>query len=1051
MKKISVLFFLLIYILQADFLLAQGIKVTGKVTDEEGAPIPGVTVLIKGTTFGTQTDVSGNYSLQTSNREQLIVFSFIGFQKLELKANDSGVLNVSMKPDVRMLDEVVSIGYGTVKKSDLTGSVTSIKAEDLKKTPAANLDQALQGRAAGVTVNANSGQPGASAVVRIRGIGTVNDSSPIYVVDGVILSDISFLSPNDIESTEILKDASATAIYGSRGANGVILVNTKKGKSGKTTISFDTYAGVQNRWNKLDLMKSKEFVEKIIEIGRLPGDGSDELINSSEKAYYDQYGFNRWLAAYRIGNTSPYYPVIRSTANPNGINYSAIETEWQDEVFNKNASIQNYYLSVDGGSEKSNYSMSSSYFDQDGTIIGSNFKRLTIRINSGHQLRNWLKIGQNLTFASSEGRNAMNNNASPGASVLSAALAMAPWDPTHYPEGSVNRYGKDLGGQISASSNFENATNPFSMVNNSFPSDKNERIVGDIYLEIKPIKGLTLRSDVSIDMNNNRNKLYKTKYIYSDYDKMDKNFLSSSMGRSAVLRFENILTYSKEIKKHSFSLMGGQVTEEYNYYSIGGSGASILNPVNTNWYLSQTTEDRTPSSDGVARTRMFSLLGRAQYSYASKYLATINFRADGSSKFQESPYGYFPSAALAWRISEEDWMKNSASVIDQLKLRIGYGQIGNEKIGSDNFILKMFNTGPTFVDYVLGVNQQLAGGATILTYVNKGGKWERTEQWNAGVDFGLYQSKLSGTVDLFVRNTKDMLLSVKAPAHIGNRYDPVANVGTVQNKGAEITLTYQNTRMLATKPFYYNITGNVSFIKNELTALNGGQRVFGTYTLSDEGLPLFSLWGYQYEGIYSKNENALDYLTGYSASEIAYHAGDARYTDLNKDGLIDDKDQTKIGNPFPWLTYGLNLSANWKNFDTQIFFQGVYGNQIFNAVRFRTEGDGLQSTLSTSMRDLWNPETNKNGSIPNPIKAVNKFASSRLIESGAYFRLKNVQIGYTLPTTIKGIDRCRLYLAGSNLLTFTKYTGYDPEVGSGVDFGNYPQSRTIMIGANINF
>ncbi|TZF86008.1 TonB-dependent receptor (plasmid) [Pedobacter sp. BS3] len=1035
MKKITLLVSGL-FLLQTA--IAQQLHIAGSVTaSDDKQPLSGVSVKVKGSAQGTVTDINGKYTIPVKQGRTL-VFSSVGFKEQEKTIHTEGIINIVLEPDIQMLDQVIAIGYGTMKKSDVTGAVTSIKAEQLQRTPAAGLDQALQGRAAGVTVNANSGQPGAPAVVRIRGIGTVNDSSPIYVVDGIILSDISFLSPNDIESTEILKDASATAIYGSRGANGVILVTTKKGKTGKATISVDAYTGIQNRWNKLELMKSKEFAKTIIDLNRV----------QSQIDYYNQYGFNRWLNAYRLGS-SPYYPLIKSSSNPDGLNYAGIETDWQDEVFNPNALIQNYYLSVDGGNDKSSYSFSSSYFNQQGTIIGSNYNRLTIRFNSAHQVKNWLKVGQNLSFVPSYGRNAMNNNASPGASILSAALAMAPWDPTHYPAGSRNLNGKDLSGQISASSNFKNVTNPFSMVEHSHPSDKNERLIGDAFVEITPIKGLLFRSDVSLDLSNSRNRLFKDAYQYSDYDQSTKNFLSSSMTRNSTLRFENTLTYTRDIGKHSFSVMGGQTTEEYNYYTIGGSGASILNPESTNWYLSQTTEDRTYSSDGVARTRMFSLLGRLHYSYNNRYLATFNFRADASSKFPENLWGYFPSTALAWRISDESWMKN-IPVIDYLKLRVGWGQIGNEKIGSDNFTLKMFNTGPTFVDYVLGSDQQLANGATILTYVNKGGRWERTEQLDAGIDFGLFKSKFSGTIDLFQRDTKDMLLSVKAPAYVGNRYDAIANVGTVRNKGIELTLTYQNKATLGTKLLNYAITGNASVIKNELTALNGGQKIYGTYTLSDQGLPLFSLWGYEYEGIYKTDQEALAYLYGYDASSISYHAGDAKYKDLNGDGKIDDADKTKIGNPFPWLTYGLNLSADWNRFDVQVFFQGVYGNQLFNAVRMRTEGTGLEATLSTSMRNAWTPD-NSGGDIPNPYSSVNQFASTRFVESGAYLRLKNVQIGYTLPASIKGINRCRIYLAASNLLTFTKYTGYDPEIGSGVDFGNYPQARTVMLGANINF
>lgn len=1023
---------LLINFFLFQFAYSQNMQVNGNIKSEEGETLPGVTVLVKGTNIGTISDFDGNFSINIA-KGQTLVFSYIGFKTIEKVIKTEAILNILMESDAQMLDEVVAIGYGTMKKSDLTGSIASVAASDLQKTPASGLDQALQGRAAGVTVNANSGQPGAAAEVRIRGIGTVNNSAPIYVVDGVIVDDISFLSPSDIESTEILKDASSTAIYGSRGANGVILVTTKKGSSeGRINVSLNAYVGFQNRWNKLDLMKSKEFAETLIDLNNV----------ASEKKYYEENGFNEWLKAYRLGN-SEYYP--------SNLDYSTIETDWQDEVFKRNAMIQNYHVSVDGGNEKSNFSMSGSYFTQDGTIIGSDYNRVTLRVNSSHKVNKWLKVGENLSFMSSYGRNAMNNNSSPGASILSAAIAMAPWDPTYYPEGSVNSAGKDLSGQISASSNFKNVVNPYSMVYNSVPSDKTERWVGDLSLELTPVKGLVFRSDVSLDLTNIRSREFKYAYEYSAYDKAEKNFISSSMSRASNVIVENILTYSKEIGKHSFSIMGGQTTEEYNYYSIGGSGSSILNPVESNWYLSQATEDQVKASDSASRVRRLSLLSRLHYGYDNKYLVTINFRADASSKFIENIWGYFPSTAFAWRISEEDWMKKFSSLSD-LKLRVGWGQIGNDQINNDSFVLSMFNTGPTFVDYVLGQNQALASGATILTYVNNGGKWETTEQLNLGLDFGLMNNKLVGTIDVFRRDTKDMLMSVTAPAHVGNRYAAVANVGTVRNQGLELTLNYRNK----ISGVDFSIGGNASFIKNELTALNGGSRIYGDRTICDEGYALYTFWGYNYEGIYKTDEEALEYLYSYkdNPSSIPFHAGDAKYTDINGDGKIDDNDKIALGNPFPWLTYGINLGAEWKGFDCQLFFQGVYGNKIFNAVRIRTEGTGNEATLSTTMRDVWT-ELNPNGSIPNPYGSTyNNEDNSRYIENGAYLRLKNLQIGYTLPIKVvkkANISNCRLYISVNNLLTFTHYTGYDPEISGGVDYGNYPQSRTFTIGANINF
>lgn len=1026
----------------ATTLHAQGVTVEGIVTSEEdGQPLIGVTVAIQGTFTGTSTDVNGHYAITLpSAAEHTIEYSYIGYSRVVRKASPTTTrIDVVMQSDATMMDEVVAIGYGTMRKSDVTGAVTSISREELIKTPAAGIDKALQGRAAGVTVNASSGQPGAGAEVRIRGIGTVNDSSPIYVVDGVITSDINYLNPNDIASTEILKDASSTAIYGSRGANGVIIITTKSGtQKSKVNVEFNAYVGIQNRWNKLDLMGTEEQARTEVTM-----QGQQSQIN-----YFNQHGFNQWLSTYKLGS-STFYPVIKSDANPSGLDYSAINTDWQDEVFKSNAVIQNYHVSVSGGGEKTTYALSASYFNQDGTIMGSNFKRFTLRSNTTYTITKWLKIGENISFVTSEGRNAMNNSSSPGASILSAAIAMAPWDPTHYPAGSVNSLGEDLSGRIAASSNFRNVTNPFSMVEMSHPLNKTERWIGNIFLELQPVKGLTLRSEVSMDLVNGMSRTFKEKYYYSDYDKNDKNFISRDMSRGITMRYDNVLTYNGNWGKHSLTAMVGQTTEQYEYYSIGGSGATITNPAPNNWYLNQSTEDKSEAGDSASRTRMFSLLGRLHYSYDNRYLITLNFRADASSKFPQNLWGYFPSTAIAWRISEEPFLRDS-EILDNLKLRVGWGQIGNDKIGSNSFTQLMFNAGPTFVDYPLGVNQELMPGATVLTYVNTGGKWETTEQINVGVDLGMWDGKLIATVDLFKRDTKDMLLSVAAPAHVGNRYSSTANVGTVSNKGLEITLAHYNR----VGEVSYSIGGNMSFIKNELTALNGGERVYGDRSICDKGLALWTLWGYEYEGIYRTNEEVLEHQHAQSALTVTEHAGDARYKDQNGDGLINDDDLVDIGNPFPWLTYGLNLGLEWKGLDVAIFFQGVYGNEIYNALRLRTEGKGQEATLSTTMRDVWSI-TNPKGSIPNPWGSSRNFEnSSRYVEDGSYLRLKDVTIGYTLPkrwTDKMHMQRWRFYISASNLFTITKYSGYDPEVGGGVDYGNYPQSRTVMFGTNINF
>lgn len=1041
MARLTSLLFLLLLSIAPVY--AQGLRVTGTVTSaEDGEPLIGVSVRdLNNQRNGVTTDIDGVYVITVAPGAK-IQFTYVGCDPVEKTVTAAGTIDVVMQ-GANELDEVVVVGYGTMKKSDLTGSVTTVGADKLQKTPAASLANALQGQAAGVTVNSLSGRPGAAAEVRIRGVGTINGASPIYVVDGVITDDINFLSPNDIASTEILKDASATAIYGSRGANGVILVTTKSGsRDQRARVSLDAYVGVQQRWKKLDVMNAKQFADAYVAING----------NKTAKKMYEEQGFNRWLSVYQGVGSSPYYPTVyNEETNPDGFDYSQVDTDWQDEVF-RDGMIQNYHLSIDGGGDKFTYSMSGSWFKQEGIIIGSDYSRFTGRLNTTYQALPWLKVGENISFMASVAQNAYesgDNSESAGANILSAAFAMAPWDPVRYPEGSVNRNGKDLSGGIAAASNFKNVTNPLSMVEYSHPKVRNERWVGNVFAEIQPIKHLTFRSSFSFDYRITTDKSFMEAYEVSAYDRREKNFLSSSMARAYYYNVDNILTYARTIDKHNFSAMVGQTVEEYSYYSIGSSGSSILNPVEKNWYLSQVTDDFGRPSDGVSRNRRFSWLGRLFYSYDDRYLATVNFRADGSSKFPENSWGYFPSFSLAWRIDQEAFMKDFTN-LSNLKLRFGWGKVGNDNIGNNAFTLSMFNTGPTFVDYVFGLDQQLANGATVLTWINKGGHWENTEQWSVGVDFGFWNNKLTGSVDGFIRNTNDMLMSVNAPAHVGNRYSATANVGKVRNRGIEISLEHRNT---VTRDFSYSVGGNVSFIDNKLTALNGGARIPWTFQMIDEGYPLYYIWGYEYAGVYRTDEEALEYLHGYTAENIPFHAGDAKYIDHDGSGTIDDNDRVDLGSSIPWLNYGINLGAYWKDFDLQLFFQGVGGNKIYNQMRHRLEGNGGTSVMSPIMADCWR-EDNPDGSLPDPRNSINYYASSRFVENGDYFRLKNLQLGYSLPKkliTRAGFENCRFYIQGSNLFTATKYKGFDPEVNGGVDYGNYPQSRTFLFGVNITY
>jgi len=1064
MKK---LFSFLLTLFVVQFVVAQSIDVTGVVSDaSDNSPLPGVTIQIKGTTNGTITDIDGNFAI-TANKGDVLVFSLTGYKNLE-RSVASANINVSLISDANILNEVVAVGYGTMKRKDLTGAIASVKAEDLKKTPAANLDQALQGRAAGVVVNANSGRPGAPADIRIRGVGTLSNPTPIFVVDGFMVDDISFLSPNDIESMEILKDASASAIYGSRGANGVILVTTKKGEAGKTNIYINASLGVQNRYKKLAVLGKQDFLNTML---------SMDNIETSQRKFYKENGFMPWFKRYRLIDAE-YYPF-----GPFANFYETQETDWQDAIFVKNALVHNYNVGVEGGSEKFLYSFSGNYFDQTGIIVGSFYKRFTVRLNTSYQPYKWIKIGENLSFTHARSRSFLqDNNASGAASIISGALSMAPWDPIYYPEGTYNYLGQDISGQPAAASNKKTEVrNPFTLLKYAHPLGYSDRWFGDIYLEIMPVKGLVLRSDFGFDLTNIDDRSFTEAFNISAAEQNKKNSVSHSQSKYLTINLINTATYAREIGKHSFSIMVGHTLEQWRYDGVSASGENILNPIPRNWYVSSATEHMNPPSDGVDRTRRLSYIARGFYSYNDRYIINVTFRADGSSKFRNHPWGYFPSVGLAWRVSEESFMKNVKN-LDNLKLRLGWGRLGNDRavgpnasvttMGSGTYSFYGYPFGSSYVDYngVTIYDQIINNGQAVLAMGNPALIWETTEQYNIGIDFSIFKSKLSGTLELFQRNTLDMILDVPAPATAGVMFVGTRNIGLVTNKGIEITLEHKNK----VGDFTYSISGNFSYVKNNLAKRKEGNPITDYYSWTDEGLPLRSFYGLEYLGVFSTQREADEYLFGYAAlgRPNDYAAGDAKYKDLNGDGIIDDRDRKFLGNPIPTINYGLNVSMEWKGIDLQIFFQGVAGNKIYNDLRRNLEGDGTNFALSVDMLDVYrsatlpggtepNPDANINGSIPSPRNSVSNQMSSRFIESGAYMRLKNLQIGYSVPPKLLKkayITRMRFYVQGSNIFTITKYKGFDPEIGSsagparfGVDYGNYPQFRTFTFGMNLNF
>ena len=608
----------------------------------------------------------------------MLLFTCLGYADVRETIGGRSRINVELSESATQLDELVVIGYGTVKKSDLTGAVSSVKGDELKKAAVASVGAALQGKVAGVTVTSNTGQPGSDVSIRIRGIGSVNAGvSPLYVVDGMIVNDINFLSPNDIATTEVLKDAASAAIYGSRAANGVILITTKSASNNeKASVTFEAYAGVQTRWRKLDLMQSQEHLETMFKIN-----GASQ----AELEAYQTGGLNGWLNYARIGGVAD-FPVATDVPGQ-GFNYAAQNTDWQDEVF-RNAAIQNYYLSVDSGSRKVSQTFSANYFSQDGTVIGSWYNRLNLHYNASSQIKKWLKIGSSLNFSSTKSRWSLNNNSQPGASVISAALAMAPWDPAYYPEGSLNYLGEDLGGQIAAASNFKNVVNPYSMATHDFPRGSTERFVGNIYLDLNIVKGLVFHSDFNFDLSFVHSRSFTEAYYHSNADKRDENMISQNMSRSKSLNFNNYLTYNKDIGKHSFSVMAGQTIDISENEGVGVGGSNLLHTDERFWSLAYATSDFTYGGSYYGPYRRMSFIGRVTYDYGNRYLLTFNWRSDGNRSFQNHPWGHFPSVAVAWKLNEENWLKSSDKV-SLLKLRFGWGLLGNDSVDSNLFTMTM--------------------------------------------------------------------------------------------------------------------------------------------------------------------------------------------------------------------------------------------------------------------------------------------------------------------------------------------------------------------------
>lgn len=997
--KYCLKFFTLPLVLLLGLELQAQITVSGTVTaGDTGEPLLGVNILVEGTSTGTITDLDGQFELKVPNEESRLVLSYVGYQTLTLPINGRTVLQVILEND-NVLEEVVVVGYGLQRKSDLTGSISSLDAAEIQRIPSGNVEQALQGKVAGVQVTPASGRPGAGAIVRIRGIGTFNDASPLYVVDGMLLNDISFLAPDDIESLEVLKDASATAIYGSRGANGVIIITTKRGKvGGDATISVSAYHGVQEVANQLDLVNATEYAQLVNELSVNEGGG-------------ERY------------------------SNPASFGEG---TDWQDVIF-QSAPIQNVQVAANGGTESMVYNVSFNYFSQDGVIRGSDYERFTIRINNEYKLKKYISWGHNIALTYTENEN--------GPGVLTTAYRSSPIAPVYDSLGNFS----PLSAEISSTANAEASF----FYNNS--NGLSYRGVGNIYMDITPFEGLTFRSNLGLDLSKGENKSFVPVFEVSAIQQNQDSRLNVGNTTTRSWLWENTLTYQKEWKDHRINVLGGITSQAFDFEQISGSRLHLIGEDESFFFLNAGDETTSTVNNSADTWSILSYLFRLNYTLMDRYLLTVSYRADGSSKFgANNRFGYFPSVALGWNLTGESFMKGQTA-FSRLKLRGSWGQVGNEKIGTFRYSPLVTSN----LNVIFGPNETLdnvQNGAAVLNLANPDLRWEETTQIDFGVEFGLFDNRLSAEIDYYSRTTNDILAAVPIPDYIGSEQNPVVNAAEMRNSGFDFNLSWRESL----PQFEYSINLVASTVNNEVLSIGGGREdIFGgglgfggwLGTRTIIGAPIGSFYGWKVAGVFQNEDELANLPSRGSESGV----GDLRFEDVNGDGVITDEDRTFLGNPIPDFIYGLNLNVAYQGFDLAVEFNGQSGNEIFNskkAARF-----GLYN-FETSFLDRWTGPGTSNFEPRVTNSGHNYIPSDRFIEDGSFVRLRNVQLGYTLPNQWLQQVRLRdfrVYVSGTNLITWTDYSGYMPEVGSsspfasGIDSGIFPIAKTYTVGLNISF
>ena len=1037
-KPLGLLFLLCLIPLWA---FSQNITVKGVVKDATGESVIGASVVQKGTSNGIITDIDGNFTLNVPSNSTIVI-SFVGYKTQEIPVAGKTQINVTMKEDTEMLDEVVVVGYGQMKRSDLTGSVVSVNDQAIKKSVPTSIDQVLQGRAAGVQIQANSGTPGASTSIRIRGINSLNATNqPIFVIDGVVVDSatddensnpLSSINPSDIVSMDVLKDASATAIYGSRASNGVIMITTKRGQAGEATVTYDGYAGWQEMPKQLDMLNLRQYAQH----------------------------HNDRSALGLVEQSSSF---VRPDLLGEG-------TNWQDELFSK-AFMTSHNISVSGGNNKTTYAFSGGFLDQDGIALGSSFRRLSLRANIDTEIKSWLRGGVNFSFAESKQNVGTDNN------TIMSALIQQPTVAVTSPDGSFD--GPD---------DVWMPENPVGLASIRTNNNRKTNFRFNTYLEANLLKGLTFKTELSADWNFNNYYYYQPDYQFG-IKTSDTRTSRWTKTNTKYWSWRNILTYNNTFaEKHNINVMVGQEMSHSNWETQVGTATGFLSNTTPDLSAGDVTTSTTTGSRVV--NSIASFFGRAFYSFDERYLLTATIRRDGSSKFAKgNKWGWFPAVALAWRASQESFLRNNA-IINNLKLRAGWGATGNQNVSDYAYMaLLSYKTTPW--------------GTGVLTgnTANPDLTWETTHSYNVGIDLGLFQNRIEVIADVYYKKTKNLLLQLPLPAYLGSSgqgaaSNPWGNVGSLENKGIELTV---NTTNITNKDFQW--TSNLVFSLNrnkvlELDTDNSSieksyQPSSASYivTKTTVGQPIGQFWGYKVIGRFDEptdfyykdadgNVKQVAIPEGNTIAKNSTWIGDYIYEDRNGDGVINNEDCTYIGNPEPKFTYGIGNTFSYKGFDLTIFFSGSYGNKALNLTRYRIEdprsnGNILKSSLNYAQIGLIDPNGPDddyrnlhvvNGSATTlpalqESDANNNFTriSDMLVEDASYIRLQNISIGYTFPKKWINkifLNNARIYANIQNVYTWSKYKGLDPEVGAiygdalmtGVDYGRYPSPRIYTFG-----